>query len=155
MGTAPNNGPGPAENRRPGTEGTLGTFPGEGPIDAAHHDLGGDAQLVRTEADLRALREELRAADRVALDLETTALDPREDRARIISLTTERGTWLVDCFEAHPRELWPVLADKELIVHNALFDLGFLFEMGFELKENSRVLDTMLMSQVLEDKENA
>jgi hypothetical protein len=37
----------------------------------------------------------------------------------------------------------------------ALFDLGFLAEMGFELGEAGRVLDTMLISQVLEDKENA
>jgi DNA polymerase III epsilon subunit-like protein len=62
---------------------------------------------------------------------------------------------MVDCFEADPRPLFPVLADKQLIVHNALFDVGFLTEMGFELEEAGRVLDTMLMSQVLEDKENA
>ena len=41
-------------------------------------------------------------------------------------------------------------------MHNALFDLGFLSEMGFELGEDGRVLDTMLSCrQVLEDKENA
>jgi hypothetical protein len=42
-----------------------------------------------------------------------------------------------------------------LIAHNALFELTFLIEMGFELGEAGRVLDTMLLSQVLEDKENA
>jgi DNA polymerase-1 len=91
----------------------------------------------------------------VALDLETTGLDPREDRVRIVSLTTARGTWLVDCFEVDPRPLFPVLADKTLIAHNAIFDLGFLAEMGFNLGEAGRVLDTMLMSRILEDKENA
>jgi DNA polymerase III epsilon subunit-like protein len=54
-----------------------------------------------------------------------------------------------------PRPLFPVLADKTLIAHNAIFDLGFLAEMGFKLGEAGRVLDTMLMSRILEDKENA
>jgi DNA polymerase I len=91
----------------------------------------------------------------VALDLETTGLDPREDRVRILSLTIAQETWLVDCFEVDLRPLFPFLAEKTLIMHNALFDLGFLTEMGFELGEAGRVLDTMLLSQILEDKENA
>jgi hypothetical protein len=162
--TAPNNGPEPADNGREGAKGTKGPLSGEGPRDgalrgaprrAAHPDLDGDLRFVRTEADLQALAEELRSAERVALDLETTGLDPREDRVRIVSLTTARGTWLVDCFEVDPRPLFPVLADKTLIAHNAIFDLGFLAEMGFKLGEAGRVLDTMLMSRILEDKENA
>ena len=40
-------------------------------------------------------------------------------------------------------------------MHNGLFDLGFLAEMGFEVGESGRVIDTMLTSQLLEDKENA
>ena len=91
----------------------------------------------------------------MALDLETTGLDPREDQVRIISVTTAQGTWLIDCREVDPRPLFPILADKELIAHNALFELNFLTEMGFELGKAGRVLDTMLMSQVLEEKENA
>jgi ribonuclease D len=116
---------------------------------AAHPNLDGDAHLVRTEADLQALAEELQSAERVGLDLETTGLDPREDRVRIISLTTTQGTWLVDCSKVDPRPLFPILAGKELIAHNALFELTFLSEMGFELGEGSRVGDTMLMSQLL------
>jgi hypothetical protein len=161
--TAPNDSPEPAENGREGTKGTLGPLSDEAPRDgalqgashdAAPPDLDGDLRFVRTEADLQALAEELRSAERVALDLETTGLDPREDRVRIVSLTTARGTWLVDCIEIDPRPLFPVLADKTLIMHNGLFDLGFLAEMGFELGEAGRVLDTMLMSRILEDKEN-
>ena len=49
-----------------------------------------------------------------------------------------------------PRPLLPVLAKQTLVIHNALFDLGFLAEMGFELGENGRVLDTMLLSQIVE-----
>jgi DNA polymerase III epsilon subunit-like protein len=49
-----------------------------------------------------------------------------------------------------PRPLFPILAQKTLVIHNAPFDLGFLFEMGFELGEGGEVVDTMLMSQILE-----
>jgi hypothetical protein len=153
--TAPNNGPEPAKNGHTGPKGPLsgevspdrvqqGASPG-----AAHPNLDGDAQLVHTEADLQALAEVFQSAERVGLDLETTGLDPREDQVRIISLTTTQGTWLVDCSRVDPRPLFPVLANKELIAHNAVFELTFLSEMGFELGEGSRVGDTMLMSQLL------
>jgi hypothetical protein len=56
---------------------------------------------------------------------------------------------LVDCSRVDPRPLFPVLANKELIAHNAVFELTFLSEMGFKLGEGSRVGDTMLMSQLL------
>jgi 3'-5' exonuclease len=162
--TAPKNGPEPAGNGHTGPKGTLGPLSGEVPRDGAQQrashgvarpNLDGDAWIVRTEEDLQTLAEELQSAERVGLDLETTGLDPREDRVRILSLTISQGTWLVDCFEVDPRPLFPVLAEKTLIMHNALFDLGFLIEMGFELGETGQVLDTMLMSQVLADKENA
>jgi hypothetical protein len=161
--TAPNNGPEPAENGHRGTKGTLGPLSGEVPHDGAQqgashdaprHHLDGPVRLVGTDSDLQVLVEELRGADRLALDLETTGLDPHTDRIRLISLSTAEGSWLVDCFEVDPRPLFPVLADKTLNMHNGLFDLGFLSEMGFELGESGRVLDTMLMSQLLEDKEN-
>jgi hypothetical protein len=156
--TAPNNGLEPAENDHTGPKGPKGPLSDEVPRDGAqqgsshdavHPNLNGDAQLVRTEADLQALAEKLQSAERVALDLETTGLDPREDRVRILSLTISQGTWLIDCFEVDPRPLFPILADKELIAHNAVFELTFLTAMGFEFGEGSRVGDTMLMSQLL------
>jgi hypothetical protein len=161
--TAPYNGPEPTDNGHKGPKGTKGPLSGEVPRDgaqqgaspgAAHPNLDGDAHLVRTEADLQALAEELQSAERVGLDLETTGLDPREDQVRIISLTITQGTWLIDCFEIDPRPLFPILADKELIAHNALFELTFLTEMGFELGRGGKAHDTMLTSQVLEEKEN-
>jgi hypothetical protein len=162
--TAPNNGPEPTKNGRERTKGTKGPLSGEAPRDgglqgaphgAARPNLTGYARFVRTKAGLQDVAEELQIVERVALDLETTGLDPREDRVRIMSLTTAQGTSLVDCFEVDPRPLFPALANKELIMHNGLFELGFLAEMGFELGEAGRVSDTMLMSRILEDKENA
>jgi hypothetical protein len=105
--------------------------------------------LITTPDRLAGLEAYLEAAPRIGLDLETTGLDPRRDRIRLLTLATEGGTWLVDCFEVDPRPLFPILAEKELVIHNALFDLGFLREMGFELAEDGKVLDTMLLSQLL------
>jgi len=157
--TARENGPGLAGNGPSGPKGPMGPFPGEGPAQGAAHGgaatapgqlSGGAGSLVVTGAGLEELLTELRGANRVALDLETTGLDPREDRVRLLTLVTARGTWLVDCFEVDPGPLFPILAEKELVIHNAAFDLGFLVRMGFEMSENARVLDTMLMSQLSE-----
>jgi DNA polymerase-1 len=82
----------------------------------------------------------------IALDCETTGLDPRHDRIRLLSLATERGTYLVDCFAVDPRPLWGVLAERPVIAHNAAFDLSFLAALGFE---PGAVRDTMLLSQLL------
>ncbi len=71
---------------------------------------------------------------------------------RLVSLATAQDTWLIDCFAVEPSPLFGVLTKKTLVIHNALFDLGFLFETGFELGEGGEVIDTMLMSQILEDR---
>jgi DNA polymerase-1 len=82
------------------------------------------------------------------LDLETTGLDPRADRIRLLSLATDRGTWLVDTSAVDPRPLFEFLAEKTLIGHNLAFDLSFLAALGFE-PGRCRCRDTMLLSQLL------
>jgi DNA polymerase-1 len=47
----------------------------------------------------------------------------------------------------NPAALWEVLADKQLILHNAAFDLGFLGRLGFVPR--GTVHDTMLLAQLL------
>jgi DNA polymerase-1 len=85
-------------------------------------------------------------SERIGLDCETTGLDPRRGRVRLLSLATERGTYLVDCFAVDPRALWDVLADKTVIAHNAAFDLAFLAGVGFV---PGIVHDTMILSQLV------
>ena len=119
--------------------------PGGAPVRATREHA-----LITTPEQVAELAATLEAAKRVALDLETTGLDPRLDRVRLLTLATDRDIWLVDCFEVDPRPLLPVLAGQTLVIHNALFDLGFLAGMGFALGENGRVLDTMLLSQMVE-----
>jgi len=86
-------------------------------------------------------------SERVGLDLETTGLNPRTDRIRLLSLATDAGTFLVDCFSIDPKPLFKVLANVELVGHNLAFDLQFLARLGFT---PGRVNDTMLASQVLD-----
>jgi hypothetical protein len=118
-------------------------------------DGQGEYELVTTPGELDELLSELRGADAVAVDLETTGLDPCRDRVRLVSLSTAAGSWLVDCSEVDPGPLLPVLAPKRLLMHNAQFDLGFLFAMGLELGAGGEVTDTMLVSKLLENKEGS
>ena len=114
----------------------------------------GPPPLISTRDQLESVVDEIRPAETVGIDLETTGLNPRADRVRLISLSTSEGSWLIDCFEVDPHPLFSVLTRKKLFMHNGQFDLGFLSAMGFEIEEGTEVLDTMLLSRILENKEN-
>src|SRR5262249_34237848 len=107
--------------------------------------------LVRDASQLQAVAAALDESRLVGLDLETTGLDPRSDRIRLLSLATDtldngRFTYLVDCFAVDPRPLFPLLGERCIVGHNLGFDLGFLAALGFE---PGKVRDTMLLSQLL------
>jgi DNA polymerase-1 len=109
-------------------------------------------RLIRDPAVLAAVATALDDTALVGLDLETTGLDPRADRVRLLSLaldTIDGGTftYLVDCFAVDPSPLWEVLVGKELVLHNAAFDLAFLARLGFT--PAGKVRDTMLLAQLL------
>jgi DNA polymerase-1 len=101
---------------------------------------------VREPAHLRTVLQALDESVRVGLDVETTGLDPRTDRVRLLALATDRGTFLVDCFAVDPAPLFPLLAERELLGHNLAFDLRFLGRLGFE---PGAVRDSLLLSQLL------
>jgi len=73
--------------------------------------------LITTEEDLRSVILGSKAAEVVALDHETTGLDPRRDRIRLLSPTTGEGAWLVDNFSVDVRDLLEVLGYNSLVVH--------------------------------------
>jgi DNA polymerase I-like protein with 3'-5' exonuclease and polymerase domains len=108
--------------------------------------------LVTSPEGLEAVAAALDDTGLVGLDTETTGLDPHRDRVRLLSLnldTTDGGrfSYLVDCSALDPAPLWDRLAEKELVAHNALFDLAFLARLGFI--PAGPVHDPMLLSRLL------
>jgi DNA polymerase-1 len=102
--------------------------------------------LIDTTENLSVVLQALDETDLVGLDLETTGLNNLSDRIRLLSLATDRGLFLVDCFLVDPVPLFEALAEKTLVGHNLQFDLGFLNRLGFV---PGAVHCTMLLSQVL------
>jgi DNA polymerase I len=115
-------------------------------------DLKEPAFMLVSEAkDLTVVRASVEQTALVGLDTETTGLDPRADRVRLLSLACDTVgsnsiVYLIDCFAVDPSQLWPALAEADIVGHNLTFDLQFLARLGFT---PGRVRDTMLMSQVL------
>src|SRR5215208_3114674 len=106
-------------------------------------------EYVSTEEDLARVCEEIHtAAGMVALDTETSGLDVREDRVRLIQVKTADGTpTLVDATAVDPTPLLKVLADKHIILHNAAYDLAVL-RTNYGYVHRGHVADTMLAAQV-------
>jgi DNA polymerase-1 len=103
-------------------------------------------QLVTEQRDLAPVRWALDESGEVGVDIETTGLDPRRDKVRLLSLATERGTFIIDAFRVDVRALFDHLTEKPLVVHNGAFDLAFLTRLGLS---PGAIHDTMLLSQLL------
>jgi DNA polymerase I len=102
--------------------------------------------LVTAQDQMADVAADLKDVGFVALDLETTGLDPRKDSIRLLSLAIKSATYIVDCQSVDPAVLLPILAEATLVAHNALFDLGFFAALGVE---PGKVADTMILSQLL------
>jgi DNA polymerase I-like protein with 3'-5' exonuclease and polymerase domains len=107
---------------------------------------GWNGRLVRSPAELAPVAQAVEESVRVGVDCETTGLNPRTDRVRLLSLATDRGIYLIDCFAVDPAPLRDVLAERCVVFHNGLFDLQFLRRMGFV---PGPVADTFLLSRLL------
>lgn len=104
--------------------------------------------LIDNPADLPPVIEAVRASERVGLDVETTGLNPRDGRLRLIQLATATGTFVIDADRVTDlSSLFAALAEVEVAGHNLQFELSFLLPVGFV---PGRLYDTMLASQVLD-----
>ena len=89
----------------------------------------------------------------VALDLETTGLDPRKDRVRLAQMYDGTSVQIKDAFE-HTSvldELVSLVEDPSIVkvLHNAKFDLSFIRAHAGRRLKYSNIWDTMLAEQVL------
>jgi DNA polymerase-1 len=106
--------------------------------------------MIDDAAQLPTILPELLAAPLIGVDTETTGLDPKSHRLRLVQLATPNMTYVVDAFRADVRALAPLFAGSaRLALHNAKFDLGFLQHAGLTVPSGSRILDTMLACQLL------
>lgn len=112
--------------------------------------------VVETAVELATpvqVRGLLRWSKLIGLDLETTGLDPRKDRIRLLSVSDGNRTLVMDCFEHDVRQVLPWLSDKILVAHHATFDLEFLWHAG--LRDLPETICTYLAAQVLTAGETA
>jgi DNA polymerase-1 len=85
----------------------------------------------------------------LALDLETTGLDPHSDQVVLVSVGDDSEQLLVDCRKVSLEPLVPLLQGPVVkVTHNGAFDLAMLRSLGV-YTEN--VLDTMLIEQVIQN----
>src|SRR5215207_5584967 len=96
------------------------------------------------------LRDVLRMVETsnlVALDLETTGLDPRSSEIRLLQVSNRDETYVIDCRSLEVRPLVEALGKAAIVAHGAAFDWAFLYQhFGVELEN---VTDTMLLAQLL------
>src|SRR5215218_6651539 len=84
----------------------------------------------------------------VALDLETTGLNPRESSIRLAQIANGDETFVIDLWRnRNPTELFEALAETTVVAHGATFEWSMVYHhFGIEL---NNIRDTMLMSQIL------
>ncbi len=120
-------------------------------------DVPHEYRLVTTEAERLALAEELLRADLVAIDSETTGLNPREDRAVGLSFATAPGrAWYLPLpeWEAERRAVLqpflPFFASERIakVGHNLKFDRAVLAHLGVTL--GGPLHDTLLAHYLLD-----
>jgi len=82
----------------------------------------------------------------LAVDLETTGLDPRANDIRLVSVAANNTSYVLDS----PANIKNLLADPKVpkVFHNAAFDVHWLTTKGYP---TNNYHDSMLMSQILDN----
>lgn len=130
------------------TDDIFPTLPEGPPIEVGEPE-GPPIVYVTTAAQLEAVLPVLCNAPVLGVDTETTGLDPRSDRLRLIQFALEEGVVVVDAFACPVPLLAPVFSARHLLTfHHAKFDLGFLHAAGLPWPE-SPLFDTQLAALLL------
>ncbi|USN53469.1 MAG: DNA polymerase I [Candidatus Nomurabacteria bacterium] len=120
-------------------------------------DNGATYQCITTEAGLKKVLEEIEKAPELAVDTETTGVDPFRDRLIGISLSWKPGLAAYVPVDAHPdlvktatfNKLKGLLVDTNLpkIGHNIKFDLEVLCQAGLSIAPLS--FDSMIAAYLI------
>ena len=89
---------------------------------------------------------EISKSDILAIDTETEGFDPFTCDLIYLQIGTETKQYVIDCSTVSVGEFKDVLEAKELIMHNAKFDLRFLYVHGVV---PTKVFDTFIAETVL------
>lgn len=107
-------------------------------------------ELITDIESLEKAYHNLIECDVVAVDTETTGLDPFTSRVRLIQFATEQYSYIIDCFKISELSILNNLfaSVKPIkIFHNAKFDIKMLkYHFNFEF---DNIFDTMLASQII------
>lgn len=90
--------------------------------------------------------EYLNTLDIIGFDTETMGMDPYNCQLLSMQLGDNNKQYVIDCTTVDPSEYKEILEKKELIMHNAKFDLRFLYYQGIM---PIKVYDSFLMERVL------
>ncbi len=110
------------------------------------------------ESELRACVRSIRNSPVVAVDTETTGCTmvgtttvlgaAYGTRCRLVSVSTNDGTWVIDCFAIDPSPVVRALHDRKVVAHNWAFDAQFLMQYGFQ-PGKAKLRDTYILSFLL------
>lgn len=108
--------------------------------------------LINNINDILPYEKELLNASVIAIDTETTGLDPHKDKIRLIQLAIEGlPVFVIDCSTFLPEGLWLlkklILSKAVKVFQNAKFDLQFL--MALDILPPAALFDTMLAALLL------
>jgi DNA polymerase I len=106
-------------------------------------------EYITQPAQLEAVLPDLLQAPTLALDTETTGLDPLTDSLRLIQVATPTHTYIFDAHRCPVQMLTPLFTtERRFIGHNLKFDLKFLVAAGLPWPTGP-LADTMLAAQLL------
>lgn len=110
-------------------------------------------RLIEDAQALAAALQPLQDCEVMAIDTETTGLDPLKNRIRLVQIAvTQQPVVIIDLFKVPSEALSPLrtlLQGKAIkVLQNAKFDLKFLQQAGLPL--GGKLFDTMVAAQLLE-----
>lgn len=108
-----------------------------------------DYELITNNTHLCKILPLLMREKIIAVDTETTGLDPHKHKLRLVQFAIANNrTYIVDCFKCDITLLQPLLKSKSIkVFHNGKFDLQFFIKHGLEI--NQSFFDTCIAYQLI------